>query len=718
MIDKSVLTKLSLNSNQYAVLKGSISNLDNVCIDADDIDSDFSGYGEEDTGTVNTMLNGYHMHGDIGVYHRDENVNHSVLDYYADNTGTWFCNSAVDAIWFRNLRSKCVAIPQCKMMNSTVRDWEAIHKVYVFNNASVNGKGLRGKAILSKKNLDKESIAERDAEWSHFDRHISFDVWAVVGAVYGHVLSIYRRSGKDKEKIPCWLYMSYSDLFRILNPEYKWNEISAASKTKWKENFRKAFKILNERELHFDLPNGRWGATRNQYHWPVLMKSFEVSWISDNHKQRMNSLLKWGTEREPVGVKLHIRGSALFDFIFAKSVPRLVQINNFDLKTKTLWGSHGGLCRCFQTIYMNWLVQYRNYFIKHGIKYKTLETKWSQKEMNKSFRKKYFNIKRLSTEEMQKMMDSISISQRNILNKTNKYPAHINESFVIGQCVIGWNLPSDLRQEDVFAKDKYGVAHKVDIENSSVEVRQAALRMDGINTENAKHDVVFEGKHIDTHMATIYRVDGNNQIIQDKYGRCYSFQDGIQSLKSNDRIKVTIDGNKVSEVDYSGLHTRMLYAMEQSNVNGDIYDLGTRWYLKHNLTKEDARNAVKKALLIMINASTEWKGYYAFKKDWNEEHHINKKTKINWLYDLMQNIKSKHSKISKYFCSNKGIELQWQDGIIIRNVCWHFARKGVCALPVHDSLVVPDKYRNEAIQVMQREFTKMFAGIQIPVKVK
>ena len=206
--------------------------------------------------------------------------------------------------------------------------------------------------------------------------------------------------------------------------------------------------------------------------------------------------------------------------------------------------------------------------------------------------------------------------------------------------------------------------------------------------------------------------------ILGKYGRNYTFNNGFQSISSKDRLRFKINGESVSEIDYSGLHLQMLYAFEGINYEKeDVYDVGD-WFKKHNLTFEQSRKAVKKMILIMINASSQSKMWYSFRKEWNEIIGKKKNSPIAWIDELEFLIRKKHQSISKYFCSNKGIELQWIDGELIREVCYHFSQKGICVLPIHDSIIIQKRYSNEAQKIMSEKFSLKFNGFKCPTKIK
>ena len=272
--------------------------------------------------------------------------------------------------------------------------------------------------------------------------------------------------------------------------------------------------------------------------------------------------------------------------------------------------------------------------------------------------------------------------------------------------------------KDVISKDRWGNYVDVADHELTEEMKEEKRKIHEINCANGKHTVYLGGEHILTDMSVIYRRDVNMKLYVGRYGRNYSFGNGFQNVKSKDRLNLRIDGERVHEVDFSGLHIRMLYAMEGKDYEkSDIYDLG-QWYLKYGLDEKTARLAVKKMMLIMVNAPNRSKAWFAFKKEWNEINGTTGYHRIAWSDELIDLIENEHKEIKKYFCSGKGVELQWMDGKLMRDICSHFAEKEICALPIHDSLVIQERYVNEAVDVMEKKYMNMFGNMRCPVKIK
>ena len=622
------------------------------------------------------------------------------------------------AVWSypgRDGRAECIAIPQCKMMNSTVLDGPNVrHPVYVgeqFHGIRLNG----CKSRLSKDFNDAAGWLE---EYESFDvdgTHVPFDLWCVVGAVYGKALKIWRGVAKlDWRRMPCWMYVTVEEVFEALNPGCRWVDLSAKSRLEWRKGIVEAFGRLNETFLAWDLPveDGRLAYSSRILENSLVSRRVEA-------KDESACCIEWHDWYEPCGFKVHLRGSRIFDFCWRtrRNSPSVVQVRKYEHDVRKVLVTRGWT-KCFHMIWASWLVQYRNYWMKRGMAYESCELVWSQAEMLRAFKDGVFEIRHLSTDEMKEILEYHTTARA----AGERRPGHIGEVEVLKRCVVGWTLPRSLGGEDVLVKNDDGV--NLSLEESGVEevpdeVRFAKSRMAAINSENSSHAVTLEGRIVDATESVIYRVvkgdDGRLHIVEGRNGRCYSMKNGVQCLSREERAALLIDGMRVSEVDYSSLHPTMLYALNGIQFTGDVYNVG-RWYLQYGLTCSQARKAVKKMLLIVLNARNKAMAMHAFKKDWNEEQGASKGSYIPWLQHLYNAIAKRHSAIAHEFCKGRGAELMNLDGKLMREVLHRLTRDGVCALGVHDSVIVQSRYSRKAAAVMREEYSRMFNGFEIKVK--
>ena len=656
---------------------------------------------------------GYHgiqnyMHGDISVYMKNNSSPFPELQGYFDKHGLYKMQSAKGTVGYLGYQGKArgICIPQCKFMNSTVLDIYAEHKVYI-------GKVYSSKNFIE---LNDNKLNDKDEhEVEMFVRqymkdsftHLSFDYWCVIGAIYGKALMAWRGVEKlNYKKMPLYMTITISEIFETLNPECHWNDLDDNNKYIWKKKLKEMFFNLNHWGMLYDLPD-----EENKRKAYCSKHILENSWIKRRaigNKEEQRCLNEWGELYEPFGFKVRLRGSFLFDFCWRKGYnsPSVVQLRPYDYnykkifnKKKTNWH------KCFSLIWGAWLVQYRNYWIKRKKEYQSCELRFSSKEMRYGFLNSIFDFKTLSTDEMEMILNWYSVKK--VFESKMKRPAHIEKCYIVKRGELYWELPKNLNNESVLLKNEKGINIGLnDIDNIQIpdEVKLAQSRMSGINEENNKHEVLFNGNKLDVNEKVIYRVYGN-KIDYTNNGRCYSMKNGVQSLNKQERKQVMIDGHKTVEIDYSALHPNMLYALNNVVFKGnDIYDVG-RWYKGH-LDKEKARKAVKMMFLRMINAKSKMIALYSFKESWNEENGRDKNEYISWMYNLYEAIKKKHYLIAHEFCSGKGTYLMNLDGKLIREVGWRLTREKICVLSVHDSIIVDDRFADKAKKIMQKNIIK------------
>jgi hypothetical protein len=193
-------------------------------------------------------------------------------------------------------------------------------------------------------------------------------------------------------------------------------------------------------------------------------------------------------------------------------------------------------------------------------------------------------------------------------------------------------------------------------------------------------------------LVSLRRIFTNNNI---KLGARF-YGGWWQSLPSKFRPHITIDGYKTSEVDFSTMSLRLLYAKENIVVPDarDLYDIGLKGskpYLKR------ARELIKKFTNAIINDE---KGHFRLSSIELKElklSHKELKTKVN----------NHHQPISKYFGTGIGIELMYTDSVIAEDVMLSFLKEGIIVLPIHDSFIIRTGFELSLRAQMKLSFNKI-----------
>ena len=214
--------------------------------------------------------------------------------------------------------------------------------------------------------------------------------------------------------------------------------------------------------------------------------------------------------------------------------------------------------------------------------------------------------------------------------------------------------------------------------------------------EKLNNQLVKEKDHdyspIQLHRATLRRVFNSSSF--DEGGRFYGAW--WHNIPSAYRAFVTIDGKFTDEFDYGRLHPTILYADKGIVLEEDTYDIG--------INKEH-RDIVKQCFNAMVQAKSKLtsppKGvdYKSTGKSWKA---------------LRQLILDKHEPIEDSFFRGMGNKLQFKDSQLAERIMLHFAKRDVPVLPVHDSFIITRGLFSELVNVMHKEFEKMFG---VPIKI-
>ncbi len=637
-------------------------------------------------------------------------------------------------------RARCIAIPQCKMMNSTVLDEYAIHKVVCYP----GGRGLwskrwkgavgigKGEVPIYKWDNSKPRGKRREVDedalegWANGRQtatHLPFDLFAFIGCVFGKVLHVGNAFFKGKFKgIPKMMYVSVEEVFETLNPGHRWSE--CRTKEVFAEWCARCAVASSEVVLDFDLPEfnvalGKFERTRKR--WFGLV-DFDCVYPSRHY----------GDMGKVAGFKVNLGNSPLFDFCFmGRGKPRVVQIPCQMLDTRGELGAKSTK-RALHTLYVAWLVMYRNYWIKNNAEFPTCKRVWSFSEMKRAFEGCHFDFgSSISLECMEKIMRRFSEDYHR-QHPELKWGA-LFDTFekVEGKRAYAWELRKTLKDEPLYLKgenegDVYEFGKLSKNAQADADIVDALNDIVEVNKENERHFVSKRnGTRVRTGLSAIGRacinaVTGEVGFVKGEYFRNYTHFNGYQSLSSQERLELKIDGKQVCELDFSALHPTMLYALNGINIGAlgkDLYDFGN-WYAKYGISREEARDLAKKGLLTYVNAKNLYEAQWSIKSEWNLAHGRKKDAYVAWFSDFDTALRKTHRQILGAMCSGVGTKLQFMDGKMIRKVCRRLCAKGVCALPVHDSIIVQQKYSSVCEQIMQEEYAIAVGNPNFVCKIK
>ena len=185
---------------------------------------------------------------------------------------------------------------------------------------------------------------------------------------------------------------------------------------------------------------------------------------------------------------------------------------------------------------------------------------------------------------------------------------------------------------------------------------------------------------------TLHRVFNNSSFEQG--GRF--FGGWWQSIPRDFRKFITINYKPTEEVDYSGHHIRILYALEEKDLVGQPYEVEDP-----SRNTSDLIQNRKDATLIMLNSRNKVQAAYAIKNQG-----------IQNIQRLMLEIEARHCEISHKFYTGVGNKLMNQDSMIAEEVMLEMIKLNHTILPVHDSFIVRNSAAGDLISIMEKVFTK------------
>ena len=200
------------------------------------------------------------------------------------------------------------------------------------------------------------------------------------------------------------------------------------------------------------------------------------------------------------------------------------------------------------------------------------------------------------------------------------------------------------------------------------------------------------------------------------YGRLHTWgYRHYQGMPSEERQEITINGEPVVELDFSGLHPRLLYAAEGIQFDSDPYAIVHK--------DPRARPFLKTILLALINAQDFNKAqaganHWLYKEATEEQRFQLHEIGITKAKPLMDAFIKAHAPISKYFCTGEGLRLMNKDGKIALAVIKSFADAGIPILAVHDSFVVQCQYRDRLETAMDEAYKRGTGGKKCGITMK
>ena len=225
------------------------------------------------------------------------------------------------------------------------------------------------------------------------------------------------------------------------------------------------------------------------------------------------------------------------------------------------------------------------------------------------------------------------------------------------------------------------------------EVQELNAFLEGFTLGHGTHRGFFRGYNNGDHLGFDF----------DRGGRIYSVgEDSYQNLPSDERLKLTIDGEAVAEVDVKASFITILYAMHKLNFDGDPYVISG--------LGDEGRSAVKMFVAATIGNGApiaKWSRKHA--KDFLEDTGL--KLGKSWpLLQVAQSALGTHPVLRRLDEPVKGRKRDWSDLMsiesqaILRTMLDLKRNYQVPSYPVHDSLIVPKSEADRAVAQLRAHY--------------
>lgn len=207
---------------------------------------------------------------------------------------------------------------------------------------------------------------------------------------------------------------------------------------------------------------------------------------------------------------------------------------------------------------------------------------------------------------------------------------------------------------------------------------------------------------------SLYRVFNNGGLKEG--GRFYG---GFwQIISSVDRAKILINGEQTEELDFSGQHIGMLYALLGHEIPDSLRI--DPYKIKSNIP----RKLLKVAILCALNCNSSviarkaaWSKLLEKKKAFETQQELDDKKEFRALIktnaqfqELMDAFLETHPLLKNGMFKGVGPKLQRLDSEIADYILYTMAQKGIPVLPVHDSFIVQKRYKNELLDAMKSAY--------------
>ncbi len=176
------------------------------------------------------------------------------------------------------------------------------------------------------------------------------------------------------------------------------------------------------------------------------------------------------------------------------------------------------------------------------------------------------------------------------------------------------------------------------------------------------------------------------------------------------RRRILVDGEPTVEIDFSSMHTRIIYHLKGIAYDEDPYLAVVKKYPEID-GKPVLRSHVKLTINIMLNFKKE-DAVATIANEWNRNDENTTSMDHSFSSGLIDAICDVHMPIIDYMSSYQANKLMHLDSVIIEKVMLTMIEKyDSIALPVHDSVIVKKSDKHNLICAMEGAYEEVFQSM-------
>lgn len=276
-------------------------------------------------------------------------------------------------------------------------------------------------------------------------------------------------------------------------------------------------------------------------------------------------------------------------------------------------------------------------------------------------------------------------------------------------------------------KDEEGnVTDRIRLDGSTLDGKCIKLFNDFIKTHKVQCGLQ-SGDFDENHH--LYGFTGNI-FLNSQVARIYTGKEGVggrlynqgslqvQHLSESIRKRITIDGEPTVELDFKAFHPSMIYHLEGLISPVDAYDI-----FPTDPNRAQLRECVKAAFNIFINSANIPEAVHGLTSElFSNQKELGAVLKQHYQSNpqscvalLLKEVYKAHKPVKKWFCQAGWETLQNKDSDIMLLILMNLTKKGIPALPIHDSVIVPAKDAQAAHKVMKIAYKKVM-GFDIQIE--